>query len=172
MVIKTPRLLIRPVVRDDWKSIREIWEDFSLSEYSRYDRPRSTEPEEVRLRIAKWAEANSGRDHMFFAVCREDAVMGYIALNRRSESYELGYCFHSRYARKGYAKESHLALFDYVKCLGIKKLTAGTALRNLPSVALLRSLGFRQTGTEKVSFYQDSCGNDLVFDGGIFQLEL
>ena len=41
----------------------------------------------------------------------------------------------------------------------------------MPSVSLLHALGFRQTGTEAVSFYQDADGNDIVFDGGIFELD-
>jgi RimJ/RimL family protein N-acetyltransferase len=32
--------------------------------------------------------------------------------------------------------------------------TAGTALDNIPSVALLKSLGFTLIATEKVSFYK------------------
>ena len=71
-----------------------------------------------------------------------------------------------------YAKESHLALIDYMRELGIKRMTAGTALNNTPSVVLLKSLGFELIETETVSFYKDADGNDIVFDGGIFELVL
>ena len=71
-----------------------------------------------------------------------------------------------------YAKESHLALINYMRELGIKRLTAGTAINNIPSVALLKSLGFELIETEKVSFYKDADGNDIVFDGGVFELNL
>lgn len=91
----------------------------------------------------------------------------------RDNGYEVGYCFHSDYHKKGFAKESLLALIKYIKeQKSVVRLSAGTALDNLPSVKLLTSLGFRQTGTEKVSFYQDADGHDIVFDGGIFELEL
>ena len=33
------------------------------------------------------------------------------------------------------------------------------------------SLGFKLIGKEKVSFYKDAAGNDIVFDGGIFMLD-
>ena len=56
--------------------------------------------------------------------------------------------------------------------LGIKRLTAGTAINNAPSVMLLKSLGFELIETEKVSFYKDADGNDIVFDGGLFELNL
>ena len=172
MIIRTERLSIRPIVEGDWKAVKAIWEGFYKSQYAQYDMPHNTDDEDIQKRMAKWEKANEGTDHMFFAVCLQEVVIGYIAFNKRSDSYEIGYCFHSDYARKGYARESHTALFAHMKNLGIKKLSARTAIRNLPSVSLLKSLGFYQTGTEKVSFYRDSQSNDILFDGGIFQLDL
>ena len=172
MMIKTERLTIRHIVADDWKMIKEIWVDFNDSAFSQYDMPHITDDEDVRARIAKLAGANSGTEHMFFVICLGETVIGYSAFNIRENGHEIGYCFHSAYHGKGYAKESLLALIDHVRELGIKRLTAGTALCNTPSVSLLKSLGARLIETEKVSFYKDADGNDIVFDGGIFELML
>ena len=169
MLLKTERLIIRNVIADDWKSIRDIWVDFNSSEYAKYDTPHITEDANVQARIAKWAAANSGTEHMFFAICLDETVIGYIAFNIRENGYEIGYCFHSTYHGKGYAKESMLALFDYLRTLGITNFSAGTAINNTPSVKLLTSLGFKLVEQEKVSFYKDADGNDIVFDGGIFE---
>lgn len=112
-------------------------------------------------------------EHMFFAVCLNEIMIGYIAFNRRDTGYETGYCFHSDYHGKGYAKESLTALIDFVQ--GIRPgavITAGTALKNIPSINLLRSVGFRQIGTERLSFYKDDAGQDIWFDGGIFEMKL
>ncbi len=171
-IIETERLTIRHIVADDWQSIKEIWTSFNASDFSQYDRPHNTDDADVHARIAKWAAANSGIEHMFFAICLDESVIGYSAFNIRKNGYELGYCFHSAYHGKGYAKESHLALLEYMRELGIKRLTAGTAINNTPSVALLKSLGFELIETEKVSFYKDADGNDVVFEGGIFELVL
>lgn len=170
MVLKTDRLIIRHIKEDDWKSIKEIWDNFNASEFAKYDVPHNTEAEDVRARMVRWAKANSGTEHMFLAVCLHDTVIGYIAFNIRANGYEIGYCFHSDFHGKGYAKESHLALFDYLRTIGITRFTARTAINNIPSVALLKALDFKQVGTEKVSFYRDSEGNDIVFDGGIYEL--
>lgn len=170
--IKTERLTLRPIVAEDWKAIKDIWVDFNASAFSRYDKPHITDDADVRERIAKWANANSGTQHMFFAICLGDTVIGYSAFHARENGYEFGYCFHSAFHGKGYAKESHLALFDHMRTLGVTRLTAGTALHNTPSVALLTSLGFNLIATEKVSFYQDADGKDIVFDGGVFELIL
>ena len=169
MLLKTERLSIRHIVADDWENIRDIWVDFNSAEYAQYDTPHITEDANVQARIAKWAAANSGTEHMFFAICLDEIVIGYIAFNIRENGYEIGYCFHSAYHGKGYAKESMLTLFNYLRTLGITKFSAGTAINNTPSVKLLTSLGFKLVEQEKVSFYKDANGKDIVFDGGIFE---
>ena len=44
---------------------------------------------------------------------------------------------------------------------GEKKIYAGTAKNNLPSVGLLNSVGFQLVGTERISFHKDSEGTVL-----------
>ena len=172
MLLKTERLIIRHIEPNDWKSIKEIWMDFNNSPFSQYDMPHNTDDEDVKNRILKWANASSGFEHIFFAVCFNDVVIGFFSLNIRENSHELGYCFHSEYQGKGYAKESLKALIEYLPEIGITKLTAGTAINNLPSVSLLKSLGFIMKETENVSFYKDKRGNDVVFEGGNFELKI
>lgn len=171
MLLKTERLTIRYIIENDWNSIRAIWEDFNTSEFAQYDRPHNTDCEDVQVRIERWAEVNRRMEmeHMFFAVCLKESVIGYISFNKKKDYYEIGYCFHSDFHGKGFAKESHLALFDYLHGFGITKFIAGTAINNIPSITLLKSLGFEQIAKEQVSFYKDEKGNDIVFEGGIFE---
>lgn len=65
-----------------------------------------------------------------------------------------------------------MVLIDYMRDFGIKRLTAGTVINDKTSVLLLKSLGFEIIKTEKVSFYKDADGNDIAFDGGMFELNL
>ena len=170
MLLQTDRLTVRPVEASDWKAMKAIWLDFSKSPYACFDCPHSTEEADVRPRIARWARAaQTGLDHLFFSVCLEAQVIGYISANIRPDGYELGYCFHSDFQGKGYALESLLTVMDYLKGLGVSKLTVGTALENAPSVALLSRLGFQLTATEQISFYKDQKGQAIVFQGGIFE---
>lgn len=169
MLLKTERLTIRPIRADDWRGIQEIWKDFACSPFARYDMPHDTADEAVRSRIARWSGFGGSTEHMFFAICLPEGLIGYIAFNQRPSGHEVGYCFHSAFHGRGYAKESFLALLAFLKSLGMKHIFARTALANDPSVALLKSLGFHQTGTEQVSFYRDADGNDIVFEGGIFE---
>lgn len=172
MEIKTERLLIRKIVADDWISIKQIWDDFRVSEYAKYDVPHKSDENEIRLQIKKWEDANKDEKHLFFAVCLEDKVIGYIDFHDTGNGYDSGYCFHSDYHGNGYAKESYQALIGLFSDMGIKRLTVGTAMNNTPSINLLCSLGFKQIGTEQVSFYQDDFGNDIYFEGGLFELNL
>ena len=170
MLLQTDRLTVRPVEASDWKAMQAIWLDFSKSPYACFDRPHSTEDADIRPRIERWAQAvQTGLDHLFFSVCLEAQVIGYISANIRPDGYELGYCFHSDFQGKGYAFESLLAVIDYLKTLEIRKVIVGTALENTPSVALLSRLGFQLTATEQVSFYKDQKGQAIVFQGGIFE---
>lgn len=171
-LMKTKRLSIRRVRSDDWRAIQSVWADEAGSVYAQYDRPNDIQDDAVSERIGKWALFEDSKEHMFFAVCLEDALIGYVALHRHGDACEIGYCFHSDHHGKGYAKESISAIFEAAKSDGVFLVTAGTALKNIPSVGLLHSLGFRQTGTDKISFYKDEDGTDIVFDGGRFERKL
>lgn len=169
MIIQTERLTVRPIEESDWTSIRDIWIDFNNSEYVIYDNEKNTDPDDVKNRIARWAEATrTDTEHMFFVTCLGGEVIGFTSMNIREEGYEIGYGFRSASQGHGYAKESLVAILDYMKGLGVKKILAGTAIKNLPSVGLLKSVGFELVGTEELSFHKDAAGNDIFFEGGNF----
>lgn len=171
MNITTDRLTIRRIVAGDCEDIKRIWDDQKHSIYAHFDKPNDTDPDTVRTRIEKWGSCADSMEHMFFAVCLGRTLIGYVAFNHRENGYEIGYCFHSEYHGKGYAKESLNALIRAIQNMQPDVvITAGTAIENTPSVKLLQSLGFRQIGTEMVSFYKDDDGQDIFFIGGIFEL--
>ncbi len=170
--IGTEHLTIRRAAASDWEAIRDIWAEVSKTEYAQYDKPKELTDEAVALRIARWGSFAQSHEHMFFSVCFRETVIGYVAFNQRGEGYEIGYCFHPAFWGRGYAKESISELLKRLKAQKAAFVTAGTALENAPSVRLLRSLGFRQVGAERLSFYRDAQGNDVFFDGGLFELRL
>ncbi len=173
MQLQTDRLLIRPIEAADWPAVREIWAALAPLAMAQYDKPHNIDPANVAARIARWADfTQRGTEHMFFAICLENAVIGYFAFNQRESGHEIGYSFHPAHHGKGYAKEALAALLTHLRERGFTHFSAGTALNNTPSVRLLTGLGFQLVGTEQVSFYKDADGQDIVFEGGIFELEL
>jgi len=173
MFLKTERLTIRRIRMGDWESIQRIWNDQKKSVYACFDKPKDTRSEVVRKRIEKWAFLETSMEHMFFSVCLDGITIGYVAFNQGRDGYEIGYCFLSKYQGKGYARESIFALICAIQKLQPSMvITARTALKNIPSVKLLQSLGFKIIGTEKVSFYHDDEGKDIYFEGGIFEMDI
>jgi len=172
-MITTDNLTIRPIVEEDWPFVRDIWSALAPLPMAQYDKPHDTSDANVQSRVARWAAFTAaGTEHMFFVVCLGADVIGYFAFNQRERSHEVGYSFHPAHHGKGYAKEALSAILAHLREKGITRFSAGTALNNTPSMRLLAGLGFRLAGTEKVSFYKDADGNDIVFDGGILELEL
>ena len=169
-MLSTKRLHIRKINSDDWESIKEIWDDFSISPLSQYDAPHTSLESEIKRKVHQMAIDSQDNSNVFFCVILNDLVIGYVDFHDTGNGMDLGYCFHSAYQGYGYAKESCKSLIEYFQTLGVKRFTAGTALDNVPSVKLLHSLGFEQIGNEKVSFHKDENENDIVFDGGIFEL--
>ena len=165
--ISTARLTLRRVTASDWPALRRIWLSEQNGPYARFDAPVDTSEDAVRARAAKWATMAERDDHRFYAVLLGDTMIGYIAMNARPCGYETGYCFDSAYHGRGYAKEALLAILDELKSESPVTITAGTALVNTPSIALLKSAGFTQTATETVSFREGES-----FEGGVFELKL
>ena len=172
-MLTTERLSIRLIEEKDWVDIKEIWDDFNKSDLVIYDNFKDTDPDKLKPRIAKWAEVSrEGRDHMFFAVCEKEEMIGFFSFNAHEKGYDTGYGFKASCQKKGYARESFLGLIDYMKSLKVSVLYAGTALNNKSSVSLLNSVGFKLVGTEEVSFFKDENGKDIIFEGGNFELNL
>ena len=169
--IETRRLTLRFVTAGDWERILDIWTDFSGSPYACYDAPHDLDPKAVQASTARMESLSPRGEHMFFAVCLGAAVIGCVDFHRTPEGYACGYCFHSGAQGRGYASESLRALIDALADGGARRFVAGTALNNAPSVRLLEAVGFRMTGTERVSFYADARGEPIWFEGGIFELE-
>jgi RimJ/RimL family protein N-acetyltransferase len=173
MQIETKRLLIRTVQPSDWQRMQRIWRDFNESPYVRYDVPHPVEAEEVWQQVERWArKSQEGMEHHFFVACQKGIVIGFAAFHQREESYEVSYAFSTDSQGNGYARETMAALLNAYRNLGVTCFTAGTALQNRPSVALLKALRFSQVGTELLSFHQNEDGTPFQFQGGIFSLKL
>ena len=165
VIAETDRLILRRYRESD---LQDLYEYLSNPEVVKFEPYRPMSMDEVRHNL----EWRISTDEMTAVELKESHKMiGNVYLgNRDFESLEIGYVFNQDYWGKGYAKESCKALLEYHSSKGVKCFTAGTGLNNIPSVQLLKSLGFTLVGTEKVSFYKDEQGKDIYFDGGIYEL--
>lgn len=172
-IIKSNRTNIRFIEPEDWHSLKKIWNDFNESPFVYYDVVHDTKDEILVEMSKRWANATkNGTDHMFFAICIESEMIGFFSVNKRTNYHEIGYGFMNKFQGYGYAYESLKTLCQFLKSVGLRKLQAGTAIENESSTKLLEKVGFKLISTEQLSFHKDSHGNDILFTGGVYELEL
>jgi ribosomal-protein-alanine N-acetyltransferase len=73
---------------------------------------------------------------------------------------EVGYRVEPGYRRQGVASEVVRALFDWASEQGVDRFRASVAPGNVPSLAIVDRLGFRQVGVQM----DDIDGEELVFE--------
>ena len=173
-MIETERLILRPFTENDATDAFEYLHEPMVHCFACMKTETMEDAKKAVLDRAKDGE-------YFFAITLKEngKVIGEIDAmpethapdeeNAVLDTFSPCWMLNPEYHGKGYAKESMIALFDYLRTLGITNFSAGTAINNTPSVKLLTSLGFKLVEQEKVSFYKDADGNDIVFDGGIFE---
>ena len=73
---------------------------------------------------------------------------------------EVGYRVEPDYRRQGVASEVVRALFDWAQAQGVDRFRASVSPTNVPSLAIVDRLGFRQVGVQ----IDDIDGEELVFE--------
>lgn len=73
---------------------------------------------------------------------------------------ELGYTVFPSFRGRGYATEAAVALMSWAESRGIRRFVASVAPGNDPSLAIVRKLGFVQTGEQ----WDEEDGPELVFE--------
>jgi ribosomal-protein-alanine N-acetyltransferase len=126
----------------------------------------------LRLRLDQMRDRPDARRWSARAlVRREDRVMvghagfhGEPGVNgpRRSGALEVGYTVFPNYRGHGYATEAVAALMDWARRHGVEHFVASVAPDNEPSLAIVRKLGFLQTGDQ----WDEDEGLELVFELG------
>jgi ribosomal-protein-alanine N-acetyltransferase len=73
---------------------------------------------------------------------------------------ELGYTVFPTFRGHGYATEAAIALMEWAESRGIRHFVASVSPGNAPSLAIVRKLGFVQTGRQ----WDEEDGLELVFE--------
>lgn len=145
MKMETVRLRIRRFVPEDLDAFRELIRDKMASPYAVYDHAFPTD----EAGLGQVLKFFAGSDE-FWALQRKAGgeLIGFISLNHvDGSSRNLGYCLHTQWQGQGFAAEAADGIIRYAREeLKLKKLVTGTAEENLPSVRLLKRLGFDQVG--------------------------
>ena len=144
--IEIERLTIRNFIDDDWQDLQQAIINYQASESAKYEDPWPTSEEEIKGIVSWFA---NGDEFLAVNLKPEDKVIGFVAINRRTDreehSHNLGYVFNPEYGGKGYATESCKACMGYVFGeLQAASIVTGTHPDNEPSVRLLKRLKLRE----------------------------
>ena len=171
-MIKTKRLIIRPLEKKDFK----VWRESRLNgpeQKNVWDLTRR-KPEECTWPFFKKLLQNQNRqrkDDKFyhFTVFERDSgqIVGGVSLmevsRALSQSAYLGYGIYNSYWGRGYGKEAVSAVINHgFKKLKLHRIEAGIEPINRRSIMLARSLGLRKEGLKKRAIFLRNKWVDLV----------
>lgn len=160
--IKTGRLLIRTLVRDDAAA---FYSYRSLPEVALYQSWWPSELREIEAFLIKNETVRPGQTGAWLqlAVCLEDGrLIGDIGLHfLENDQLEIGYTLSPVYQGFGYASEAVRAVLEYAFAdLSIHRVTAWVDPDNGKSVKLLVRMGFRKEAHFIKSYFADDGWRD------------
>lgn len=145
MFMRTDRLFLRPTFPEDWREVYRGINDAGV----------------VRM-LARAPWPYHEKDAQEFCSARRDPLdlrlgitlpgvdgapmIGQIGMDASKDVPEVGYWIARGYRGKGYASEALGGLVQMARALRIRRLQAGHYVDNPVSGAVLRKIGFRETG--------------------------
>jgi [ribosomal protein S5]-alanine N-acetyltransferase len=166
-MLQTPRLVMRPFLKSDYRDINEY---MSALQTYRFERGEPQTLQETK----KFCTEFVGKTGPGFwaAVLKENGkVIGQVSFFPEKApdflTWEIGYIFNPAFQNKGYATEAARAVIRYAFTeLGAHRVVAHCSPENTPSWKVLENCGMRREGTEKKNFLirNDANGNPVWLD--------
>lgn len=158
--LETPRLVLRPVVKEHLSFIGEYLGDAEIRHNMKM--PVLNTPEKLNHwwdKFDKWRQL--GKVVQWSAFLKDSGE--YVALitikeiDRSKQVGELGYSVIRRFWREGFAYEAASKVLDYAfEHLKLERLVAQILPENAASQAVVAKLGFkRDSGIGEILYYQD-----------------
>jgi ribosomal-protein-alanine N-acetyltransferase len=130
--------------------------------------PREGEKRFLELRLGQMREDERFLEWCPYIVVLGDRMIGHAGYHgppgknasKDPEAVEFGYTIEPGYRGRGYATEAATQLLRQAEARGVKHFVLSCAPANEPSLAVIRKLGFVQTGEAM----DDEDGLELVFE--------
>lgn len=168
MFARTDRLLLRPIWPEDAGELyRAIADEAIVRNLARAPWPYTYE-EAVRFATINHDE----RLPSFMLMLRTDGpprLIGACGLGDRNGEAELGYWIARSCWGLGFATEAGRAVINIAQTIGHRKLVAGHFTDNPASGAVLRKLGFRDTGRREQRY---SKGRNISMTSALYEKSL
>lgn len=156
--IETSRLVLRPMQSSDARDLFTVFGDARVMRFWSTLPHINISETEALIRETVNADPETTAE---FAIEFEGRVIGKAGFWRMPE---IGYLLHPDYWRRGLATEALQALIAYGFAeRGLEKITADVDPDNAASLALLNTLGFRETGRAKQTLKIGEAWFDSVY---------
>ena len=139
--LRTPRLLLRPLVADDWPAVHAYASDPDVMRYL----PESVmSAGQVQAFIGEHQLAGSA---IAVLLIQDEHLIGHLTFQAwdAPRCFEIGWVFHPQYQGQGYATEAATALFQYgFETLGLHRIIATCQPENVASWRVMEKLGMHR----------------------------
>ena len=157
---ETRRLILRRPRPEDFEAFVRNWSDPLMTRYTFVRPDPAAFVAGLIAEMEQKAPGETGPNGPWyqFAIERRDdgVVIGDIGVGfgvPGERQVELGYRIHSDHQRRGYAREAVAAIISHlIERHAVHRFVAVAAVANAPSIAVVRSLGFREEGHFRQSF--------------------
>ena len=157
-MLKTKRLILRGARPGDLMDLHAIFSDPRAMRY--WSTPPHKTPGKTQENLDRLI-ANSRERVTYFVIDMDGRAIGTAGMHRADE---VGFLLHPDHWRTGIVTEAMNAIIPYLFAVtDHKKLTAEADPRNAASVALLQSLGFRETHRAERTFCINGEWSDSVY---------
>ena len=156
-ILKTERLILRPITVLDLDYIHELHSLKETNEFNTLEIPKHIK--ETKELLEKWIFENNKvlTTHFTFAVELNtgNQIIGLIGINLGKVKYknaEVWFKFHPNYWNKGFATESLKEILHFgFNELNLHRIEAGCAVGNIGSISVLEKTGMtREAHTRKL----------------------
>ena len=152
--LQTERLILKGISEED---IDFIFQQFSNDEVNRYlyDAEPTKTRQDAEDIVHMYTQQKEIKAYRWIITLKSDntkiGTLGFHIWNRETSSCEIGYDMQPHYWGKGYGKEAVKAMLEYIgPTLKLQTVTACIYKDNAASLALAQSLGFTNSGEQKM----------------------
>ncbi|MCI9337844.1 MAG: GNAT family N-acetyltransferase [Lachnospiraceae bacterium] len=166
--IETARLYLRSFEREDARFAVGIWNDPEMGEYLPDEA--MEEIDEAYLKEIERLPEDKECCYLISELKDTHERIGTCSFMASDDgkTYDIAYCVHRDYWRKGFATEAAKGMIDYAVRQGARKITVRVNKENAGSNRVVRKLGFEVTGE---TTYQKR-GTEKVFADYLYELHV
>ena len=145
MLLTTPRLTLRPVTTADVSTTYAYAGDLENTRFMMFLPYADLTETAEYLRNAEEEWRKDAPERYEFAICLEENHIGGITLYMQEDraEAELGWVLHKAYWRRGFVTEAALAVMDFARSIGVRRIFACCDSENVASYRTMEKIGMR-----------------------------